>query len=122
MKVIELADYHHPDWTDLFIDTLHKAIADKLADKPQLLGIVCFNLRVWKRQCADPKGHLRQWKRIVYTWELADIVAFLKDPSPTARELRRFSPFCGLLNAAEIAAIWSEAVLNVGESAGRHSA
>ena len=56
------------------------------------------------------KRHVRQWKMIVYTWEFEDIVAFLRDPSPTARALRRFSPFCGLLTAAEIAATYSRAV------------
>ena len=113
MKIIELSQYQHPDWTDLFIDTLHRAIADKLADKPQLLGIVFHNLSVWKRQYPEMIAHIRQWKRIVYTWEHADIVAFLKDPSPSARELRRFSPFCGLLTAAEIAATYSQAVREV---------
>ena len=117
MKLIELSEYQRPDWTDLFIDTLHKAIADKLSDKPQLLGIVLHNLSVWRRQYPDMKRHVRQWKRIVYTWELADIVAFLKDPSPAARELRRFSPFCGLLTAAEIAATYSQAVLDIGRKA-----
>lgn len=113
MKVIALSEYQRPDWTDLFIDTLHNAIAEKLAGKPQLLGIVFHNLSVWKRQYPDMIAHVRQWKRIVYTWELDDIVAFLKDPSPAARELRRFSPFCGLLTPAEIAATYSQAVLKV---------
>ena len=108
MKLIDLSEYQRPDWTDLFIDTLHKAIADKLSEKPQLLGIVLHNLSVWRRQYPDMKRHVRQWKMIVYTWEFEDIVAFLRDPSPTARALRRFSPFCGLLTAAEIAATYSQ--------------
>ena len=112
MKLIDLSEYQRPDWTDLFIDTLHLAIADKITEKPQLLGIVLHNLSVWRRQFPEMKRQVRRWKLIVYTWEFEDIVAFLRDPSPTARELRRFSPFCGLLTAAEIAATYSRAVLD----------
>ena len=112
MNLIDLSEYQRPDWTDLFIDTLHLAIADKITEKPQLLGIVLHNLSVWRRQFPEMKRQVRRWKLIVYTWEFEDIVAFLRDPSPGARELRRFSPFCGLLTAAEIAATYSRAVLD----------
>ena len=118
MKLIELSAYQRPDWTDVFIDTLHKSIADKLCEKPQLLGIVLHNLSVWRRQYPEMKRHVRHWKLIVYTWEFDDIVAFLRDPSSTARELRRFSPFCGLLTAAEIAATYSRVVMDDQRKAG----
>lgn len=46
---------------------------------------------------------VRRWKIIVYTWEFAEILAFLRSPAAEARELRRVSPFCGILTPHEIA-------------------
>jgi len=40
---------------------------------------------------------------IVYTWDFSDILSFLREASPEARDLRRMSPFCGILTAEEIA-------------------
>lgn len=97
------ADRTDPDWSDALIDALHVAIADKLAHNPRLLGIAVNNLSIWRRQHPEQRAMVRRWKIIVYTWEFADILAFLRSPAPEARELRRMSPFCGILTPHEIA-------------------
>lgn len=102
-KPVKLSDYTSPDWSDLFIDALHLAIADKLEQNPRLLGIAAHNLSLWRRNHPEQRSLIRQWKMIVYTWDFSDILSFLREASPEARDLRRMSPFCGILTAEEIA-------------------
>lgn len=102
-KILPFAGCTSPDWSDLLIDRLHFAIADKLEQNPRLLGIAVHNLSVWRRQHPEQRKLIRQWKIIVYTWEFSEILRFLRDPAPDARKLRRESPFCGILTADEIA-------------------
>jgi hypothetical protein len=102
-KTLPFADYTSPDWSDVLIDALHIAIADKLEKNPRLIGIVVHNLSIWRRRHPEQQRLVRQWKVIVYTWEFADILRFLREPSADARQMRRMSPFCGILTAEEIA-------------------
>lgn len=102
-KILPFVDVSSPGWSDALIDALHLAIADKLEHNPRLLGIAVHNLSVWRRRHPEQRQVIRQWKIVVYTWDFADILRFLRDPSPDARKLRRESPFCGILTPEEIA-------------------
>ena len=48
----------------------------------------------------------RRWKLIILTWRPEEIIEFLISDSPESRELRRCSPFCGVLTPTEIASVW----------------
>jgi len=106
-RLVDFAHHREADWIDILALQLHVAIAAKLRKDPNLLGIPLHNLRHWKRT-ADPttKLHLRRWKLILMAWPLDEILDFLVADTPESRELRKCSPFCGILNPHEIASIW----------------
>lgn len=106
-RLVDFAGHREADWIDMLARQLHVAIAAKLRRDPHLLGIPLHNLRHWKRT-ADPetKLHLRRWKLILMTWPLDEILDFLAADTQESRDLRKCSPFCGILNPQEIASIW----------------
>ena len=106
-KLIDFAHHRESDWIDVLSLQLHVVIAEKLRADPDLLGIPLVNLRIWKRTASpEMKVMLRRWKLILMTWEPDDIAKFLVSDSKESRELRRCSPFCGILNPREIASVW----------------
>ena len=42
-------------------------------------------------------------------WQLEEILDFLVADTAESRRLRKYSPFCGILNPQEIASIWGNA-------------
>jgi hypothetical protein len=106
-KLIDFADHRESDWIDLLSRELHVLIAAKVREDPNLLGIPLYNLRLWKRTAnPETKLLLRRWKLILMTWPPAEIVAFITSDTPESKELRRCSPFCGILTPQEIASVW----------------
>src|SRR5215207_4806443 len=106
-KLIDFADHRQADWIDILSRELHILIAAKLRKHPNLLGIPLYNLRLWKRTASpETKLLLRRWKLIVMTWPPEEIVEFLTADTPQSIELRRCSPFCGILTPKEIATVW----------------
>jgi hypothetical protein len=108
-KLIEFAHHRESDWIDVLSRELHIRIAEKLRRDVNLLGIPLHNLRLWK-QTATPETKLllRRWKLILMTWPPEEIVEFLVTDTAESRQLRRCSPFCGILSPTEIASIWQE--------------
>jgi hypothetical protein len=106
-KLIDFAYHREADWIDVLSRELHLLIASKLRNDPNLLGIPLHNLRVWKRTATpEMKLLLRRWKLILMTWPPEEIVEFLVSDTAESRELRRCSPFCGVLTPTEIASVW----------------
>jgi len=109
-KLIDFAHHREVDWIDRLSRELHVVIAAKLRRDENLLGIPLFNLRMWKRTATpEMKVLLRRWKLILMTWPPEEIVEFLVSDSAESRELRRCSPFCGILTPQEIASVWQAA-------------
>lgn len=106
-KLIDFAHHRQSDWIDVLSRELHVPIAAKLREDPNLLGIPLYNLRIWKRSATpEMKVMLRRWKLILMTWKPEEIADFLVSDTTESRELRRCSPFCGVLNPKEIASVW----------------
>lgn len=106
-KLIEFAHHRQSDWIDRLSLELHVLIAAKLRQNPDLLGIPLYNLRIWKRTAApETKLLLRRWKLILMTWQPEEVIDFLVSDTPQSIELRRCSPFCGILTPQEIASVW----------------
>ena len=102
-----IADLHHAvarplHWVDEINWTLHLAIAEKLRCQPHLLGVALQNLRAWK-SVADPATRevLRRWKLLLLSSTPEEIGDWLTNRSREATQLRRDSPFCGLLTPEE---------------------
>ena len=90
-------------WIDQRSLALHEAVAAKLEAYPQLLDVVRQNLERWLQQ--NPATALRDWRRILDSTPLADVVALLRSSSEEATRLRQSSPFAGLLTTEERRAI-----------------
>ncbi|MDR3406783.1 MAG: hypothetical protein P4L99_30140 [Chthoniobacter sp.] len=106
-KLIDFAHHREADWIDILSRELHVLVAAKLRNDSNLLGIPLYNLRIWKRTATpEMKLLIRRWKLILMTWTPEEIIEFLTSDTAEARTLRRCSPFCGVLNPQEIAAVW----------------
>jgi transcriptional regulator with XRE-family HTH domain len=77
---------------------LHRAIAERLIDSPdEVLQTARRNLEVmWD---LHPNAHrlLADWREIL-SRPISEIVVTLVDPSPSARVLRKVTPFAGVLD------------------------
>ncbi|EDY20681.1 hypothetical protein CfE428DRAFT_1878 [Chthoniobacter flavus Ellin428] len=106
-KLIDFAHHREADWIDILSRELHVLIAAKLREDSALLGIPLYNLRIWKRTATpEMKIMLRRWKLILMAWNPEEIADFLVSDTIESRELRRCSPFCGVLTPQEIASVW----------------
>jgi hypothetical protein len=92
-------------WIDQRSLALHEAVAAKLEAHPQLLEVARQNLEHWLQR--NPATALRDWRRILDSTPLADVVALLRSSSEEATRLRQSSPFSGLLTTEERRAILS---------------
>ena len=109
-KLIDFTLHRESDWIDQLTRELHIRIAAKILLDINLLGIPLHNLRLWKKTATPQnKPLLRRWKLILMTWTPEEIIEFLVSDTKESRELRRCSPFCGVLNAQEIASVWQGA-------------
>jgi hypothetical protein len=78
-------------------------VAAKLEAHPQLLNVARQNLERWLRQ--NPATAVREWRRILDSTPLPEVVALLRSSSDEAARLRQSSPFAGLLTTEERRAI-----------------
>jgi hypothetical protein len=79
---------------------LHRAIAAKLRDNPDLLEIAKDNLRRWSTPDDRSQAYLDQWRDLL-NLPLADLLVLLNEDSPRMTELRQSSPFAGILEPRE---------------------
>jgi hypothetical protein len=90
-------------WIEQRSLALHEAVAAKLEAHPQLLDVARRNLERWLQQ--NPATALRDWRRILESTPLLDVLALLRSSSEEATRLRQSSPFAGLLTTEERRAI-----------------
>lgn len=90
-------------WIDQRSLALHEAVAAKLEAHPQLMDVVRRNLERWLQQ--NPATALREWRRILDSTPLPEVVALLRSSSDEAARLRQSSPFAVLLTTEERRAI-----------------
>jgi len=97
------------EWIDLRSLALHEAVADKLEAEPQLLEIARANLQRWLS--VNPAAALLEWRQLLETTPLPELLVLLRSPGGRAARLRQSSPFAGLLAPQE-----RQAILNDHES------
>jgi hypothetical protein len=86
-------------WIDQRSLALHEAVAAKLEAHPQLLDVARRNLERWLQR--NPATALREWRRILDSMPLPEVVALLRSSNEEAARLRQSSPFAGLLTTEE---------------------
>jgi transcriptional regulator with XRE-family HTH domain len=85
---------------------LHRAIAERLAEDPELvLRLARRNLERMREANPGAAPLLREWA-VLLERPLEDLLPALADPSPRARELRQVTPFAGVLSAPERASVY----------------
>jgi hypothetical protein len=99
-------------WHELLDDRsleMDRVIAQKIRANPKLVQIALANTGRW---LANPdysesnRQEILEWKRIMETTTVAELVTLLESSSEEARRLRQSSPFCGILTMGERQAIF----------------
>jgi hypothetical protein len=85
---------------------LHRAIAEKLRGRPDLLEIARENLNRWHDQAGRCRPYLDEWRRIL-DCPLEDVLAMIVQEGERMTALRQSSPFAGILEPAERWAIYA---------------
>jgi len=90
------------DWIDERSRGLHEAVAEKIRRNPELLHVPLENVERWSNTGNEAtKPLFLEWKRIIQTWPLEKLLAFLSERSERANQLRQASPFTGILSRQE---------------------
>jgi hypothetical protein len=79
---------------------LHRTIAAKLRQQPELLAIATENLNRWSASSGGPQPYWDAWRDILRR-PLEDVIALLEEDSPRMTELRQSTPFAGVLDPKE---------------------
>jgi hypothetical protein len=85
---------------------MHRAIAEKLREKPDLLAIARENLDRWQADAGRSGPYLREWRRIL-DLPLDEVLALMVREDERTTALRQSSPFAGILEPAERWAIYA---------------
>jgi hypothetical protein len=80
---------------------LHKEIAKKLRNNPDLWDIPIKNLIKWKKINGRLTPALVEWEHILNTNTKEEILSILESDSEESTRLRSSSPFTGILNEKE---------------------
>ncbi len=85
---------------------LYPRIADKIAREPALVGAALVTVRRWLAEGRGPESRLRDWERRLVEAQtggagLDRLLDLLRDESESARRLKDFGPFPGLLTRDE---------------------
>src|ERR1700693_5795029 len=91
---------------DLRSLALHRAIAEKLRDHPELIEIARDNLERWSLAHGRSQPYWDAWREIL-TRPLPEILDLLGEESERMMALRQATPFAGVLEPAERWAIYA---------------
>ena len=84
---------------------LHRAVAEKLRARPELLDRARGNIGRWYPGAGAARPYLDQWLRIL-DQPLEEVLAAMVDDGEKMTALRQSSPFTGILEPAERWAIY----------------
>ena len=104
------AEERRLEWREERSLALHQGVARHVAEDPSLIARALAQLNRWESMVLRAGGDRRSpersaWRELLTTGTLEEIIAALREDSPRARRLRRFSPFAGALPEAERLAI-----------------
>jgi len=86
--------------------TLLQLTADKLEREPALLRVPLENMDRWLANGHPAPHRLEQWRTLILRAQASpegfqELLALLRDDGEATQRLREFSPFAGVLSAAE---------------------
>ena len=79
---------------------LHRAVAAKLRERPELLAIAFENLDRWSQMGSRSQPYWDTWQSILAR-PLEEILTVISEDTPRMTELRQSSPFAGVLEPKE---------------------
>lgn len=85
--------------------TMHRAIAEKLRERPELIGIAHENLARWT--AGRSQAYFDAWRKILAR-PLDEVLAVIVEDSERMTAMRQCSPFAGVFDARERWAIYDE--------------
>jgi hypothetical protein len=85
---------------------LHRAYAEKLRSRPELLEIARDNLNRWYAGAGGSRPYLDQWRQILER-PLDEMLSLIGREDEEMTALRQSSPFAGILDPKERWAIYS---------------
>jgi len=80
---------------------LHRAIADKLRQHPELWRISQNNIKRWKEKMGGLPPALLEWEYLLKNRSKRQILTLLENSQEEAIRLRSSSPFAGILTQEE---------------------
>jgi hypothetical protein len=91
-------------WIDERSRALHARVAEKLSRQPELVGIARENLDRWEQHRGLDTA-VEEWRSLLRTLPLADLLRLLTEEGENANRLRQSSPFAGVLTDDERLAV-----------------
>jgi hypothetical protein len=79
---------------------MHRAIAAKLREQPELVDVARANLARWAPTAGRSIPYLEEWRRILAE-PVEAIAALIEEDSERMTALRQSSPFAGILSPRE---------------------
>jgi hypothetical protein len=95
------------EWLDDRSRALHVRVGEKLRDDPSLVRKALGNIERWERN-SGPDRAWNEWREILTSKSIPEIIALLKEESENGDRLRQSSPFAGALTEEERMAIFRE--------------
>jgi hypothetical protein len=80
---------------------LHQAIAAKIQRQPELMKIAIDNLDRWAQTSVRSNTYFTEWRNILTTLNLNQILNLLVEDSERMTSLRQSTPFAGILTPKE---------------------
>jgi hypothetical protein len=84
---------------------MHRAIADKLRARPELIEIAWDNIERWYESSGGAKPYLDQWRRLL-EYPPEELFSLMCRDDERMAALRQSSPFAGVLEPKERWAIY----------------
>lgn len=78
----------------------HRAVAEKLQLRPELLPVAMANLDRWGQQAGRSQPYFDEWRRILER-PFDEVLAMIVEDTPRMGELRQSTPFAGILEPKE---------------------
>jgi len=79
---------------------MHRAIAEKLRVRPELMDVAFDNLRRWAEGAGRSQPYLDAWDKLL-SRPLGEVLALIVEDSEAMRAMRQTSPFAGVLSPKE---------------------
>jgi hypothetical protein len=79
---------------------LHRTVAAKLREQPDLLAIAIGNLDRWSAKSGGPQPYWDAWREILRR-PFEEVLTLIEEDSPRMTELRQSTPFAGVLDPKE---------------------